>query len=57
MIECTPLDVSEAEPEFQVTLLFSEIPAGLQQLLLLTESEKGGRAYPVVRDAEIFGLN
>lgn len=57
VIECTPLDVSEAGPEFQVTLLFSEIPAGLQQLLLLTESAQGGRAYPVMRDAEIFGLN
>lgn len=57
VIECTPLDANASGPEYQITLLFSEIPAGLQQLLLLTESTQGRRAYPVVPEAEIFGLN
>ncbi|HSJ03381.1 MAG: hypothetical protein ACAI34_10985 [Verrucomicrobium sp.] len=57
VIECTPLLPDQKHAEYQVTLLFSEMPNGLQQLLKLTECTQGGRAYPVVQNAEIFGLN
>jgi hypothetical protein len=52
VIDCTPVN-----SEFQVTLLFSEVPQGLQQLLALTGGYTGTRAYPPVDGAEIFGLN
>ena len=51
VVEC-----SRQEADFQVTLLFSGLPKGLQQVLALASGEKT-RAYPEVVGAEIFGLN
>lgn len=57
VVECAPIASESQGLEFQVTLLFSEMPAGLQQLLLFTENAIGKRAYPVLKAAELFGLN
>src|SRR3954470_3040464 len=51
VVEC-----SIQESDYQVTLLFSDLPKGLQQVLALASGEKV-RAYPEVTGAEIFGLN
>jgi hypothetical protein len=51
VVEC-----STQESDYQVTLLFSDLPKGLQQVLALASGEKA-RAYPEVAGAEIFGLN
>jgi hypothetical protein len=51
VVEC-----SIQESDYQVTLLFSDLPKGLQQVLALASGEKA-RAYPEVTGAEIFGLN
>ena len=51
VVEC-----SIQESDYQVTLLFSDLPKGLQQVLALASGEKS-RAYPEVVGAEIFGLN
>lgn len=41
---------------YQVTLLFSDLPKGLQQILAIAEGD-GAHAYPVVQGADMFGLN
>ncbi len=51
VVEC-----SMQESDYQVTLLFSDLPKGLRQVLVLA-SDKNVRAYPVVARAEMFGLN
>jgi hypothetical protein len=44
------------ENDYQVTLLFSDLPKGLQQVLALAAGGNG-HAYPEVEGAAIFGLN
>jgi hypothetical protein len=44
------------ENDYQVTLLFSDLPKGLQQVLALA-GDCNARAYPEVPGAEIFGKN
>ena len=51
VVEC-----SQEGEEYRVTLLFSDLPGGLREILALASGESF-RAYPVVEDAEIFGLN
>ena len=51
VVEC-----SSQESDYQVTLLFSDLPSGLQQVLALASGENR-RIYPAVKGAEIFGLN
>lgn len=41
---------------YQVTLLFSGLPKGLQQVLAMAEGH-ACRAYPVVEGSPMFGLN
>jgi hypothetical protein len=51
VVEC-----SIQESDYQVTLLFSDLPKGLQQVLALASGEKV-HPYPEVTGAEMFGLN
>src|SRR5207253_9554201 len=51
VVEC-----SSQATDYQVTLLFADLPSGLQQVLALASGEKR-RIYPAVEGAEIFGLN
>jgi hypothetical protein len=51
VVEC-----SLQESDYQVTLLFSGLPKGLQNVLALASGEKRW-SYPEVTGAEIFGLN
>lgn len=51
VVEC-----SSRETDYQVTLLFSDLPKGLQQVLAMASDEKA-RAYPVLKGAEVFGMN
>jgi hypothetical protein len=51
VVEC-----SKEGGDFQVTLLFSDLPKGLQQVLALAAGKKM-RAYPEVPGAGVFGLN
>ncbi len=51
VVEC-----SREGKEYRVTLLFSNLPSGLSEILDLASTESS-RVYPVVDGAEIFGLN
>ena len=55
VVECAE-ETSAVELSHQITMLFSNIPAGLQQLLKLAE-QNASNTYPVMAGAEIFGLN
>ncbi len=52
VVEC-----SSQDDDYQVTLLFSDLPAGLQQTLALASGEGARAAYPEMPEAAIFGLN
>jgi hypothetical protein len=51
VVEC-----SRQEGHYQVTLLFSDLPTGLRQVLAMASGD-GARPYPIVTNAELFGLN
>lgn len=51
VVECS----REAEA-YRITLLFSDLPGALRQVLALASGESS-HAYPEVEGAEIFGLN
>jgi hypothetical protein len=51
VVEC-----SMQESGYQVTMLFSDLPKGLSQVLALASGNEA-RAYPMVTDAGLFGLN
>ena len=51
VVECSTQDSA-----YQVTLLFSDLPKGLRQVLAVAAGEKV-RAYPMVAGGEVFGLN
>lgn len=56
VVECHPADIEEDHLAFQVTMLFSDIPQALRELL--QENDILNRAsYPPVPGAEMFGLN
>jgi hypothetical protein len=51
VVECSGQDT-----DYQITLLFSDLPKGLQQVLALASGKKA-RMYPEVPGAGIYGLN
>ena len=55
VVECRHVRDQE-DANYQITLLFSDLPKGLQQVLATAEGE-AKRAYPAVADAPMFGLN
>lgn len=55
VVECVPAE--EQQSTFKVTLLFSNLPKGLQQILALAEGCHGPDACRRVQGAELFGLN
>ena len=55
VVECADATFSE-ELGHKITMLFSDLPMGLQQLLKLAERNEAG-AFPAMPGAEIFGLN
>jgi len=55
VVECSD-EIGGNEPTHRITMLFSNLPSGLQQLLSLAE-KSDSRAYPPMHGAEIFGLN
>lgn len=51
VVEC-----SKKGSDYQITLLFSDLPKGLQQVLALASGKKD-KSYPKVPGAPVFGLN
>lgn len=51
VVEC-----SKQGSDYQITLLFSGLPKGLQQVLALA-SGKQAKSYPEVEGVPLFGLN
>ncbi|WP_206026295.1 hypothetical protein [Roseimicrobium sp. ORNL1] len=55
VVECVPAE--EPQNCFKVTLLFSNLPKELQQVLTLAEGCHGATAIRRIPGAELFGLN
>lgn len=55
VVECQPERVAAAA-SFRVTLLFSDLPEDLRDLLSIAEQASAG-AYPPMPGAELFGMN
>ena len=53
VVECQP-ERAAATDSFRVTLLFSELPEDLRDLLMVAEQSSVG-SYPPVTGAEVFG--
>jgi hypothetical protein len=51
VVEC-----SKKGRDYQITLLFSDLPKGLQQVLALASGNQD-KSYPKVPGAPVFGLN
>jgi hypothetical protein len=55
VVECVPSE--QQQSAFQVTLLFSDLPKGLQQILALAEGCHSASACKRIPGAELFGMN
>ncbi len=55
VVECRQVKREDGR-HFQVTLLFSDMPEGLRQIIALAEG-RATHAYPEVKGATLFGLN
>ena len=55
VVGCTPAE--QQEGGFQITLLFSDLPKGLQHILALAEGCHCASACKRIPGAELFGMN
>lgn len=55
VVECCP--ALENDRYYQVTLLFSDLPTALQQILAFAESCQNPNACPRIAGGELFGVN
>ncbi len=55
VVECRTVRDAETGLRYQITLLFSDLPAELRAML--TAEEEAQRSYPAVEGAPVFGLN
>jgi hypothetical protein len=56
VVECRTLRKVQTGPKYQITLLFSGLPAELRAMLI-ADGKGGPHSYPVFEAAPMFGLN